>query len=231
MKFNFYHGTSDIFLKSIQEHGLGGVNPNFAWKHLDTLKFLFNLAEIHLTEDLDYLVLRDSTKAMVLQSKLEIEINGEKELLNFRHDGIYISLSLERAVCYATRDAFGEIVSCAIRLMELLDRKNINYSNNELAIEKFQSFRKINPKPIIVKILHVDEDELDKEDGKTAKEALDLLRRIDHTLTKKKKFEFYQFCNFKLTETVLNVNLELYYLDYQGSYGKPDFEFTLTKIR
>lgn len=27
MEFNYYHGTSDIFLESIQKYGLGGVNP------------------------------------------------------------------------------------------------------------------------------------------------------------------------------------------------------------
>ena len=231
MKFEFYHGTSDLFLKSIQEKGLGGINPNYEYKHLDTLRFLYELAERYLCHDLDFLQMRDTTNAMVKQCKLQITVNGKNEILNFNHDGIYIALSIQRAICYATSTIYGsEIVHTSIRLMELLDKIQIDYSNADLAIESFITMRKMNPKPIIIKIRDIDENNLDKEDGKTAKEALDFLRSIHNSLSEKQRFEFYQFCNFKILEPIPVQKLEFYKLDYLGKFAQPDFNYKLTEI-
>lgn len=233
MKFEFYHGTSDVFLKSIQENGLGGLNPNIEYKHLEILQFLFKLAEIHLVESSDYSKIRDTTKAMSQQRKLKVtNENGKSELYNFNHDGIYIALSLERAVCYASQNKYGsEIVDRIIRLMDLLDIKKIKYSNSALPIDKLNQLRKTTPKPIIIKIKEIDEDKLDKEDGKTGKEALEFLQKIHHELSEKDRFKFYQICNFKLLEPIHPNKLEYFELDYEGIFGHYGFEYTMTKIR
>jgi hypothetical protein len=203
MRFQYYHGTSDIFLDSIIQSGLGGINPNSEFKHLETLKFLFELAERHLIKNESYKQLRDTTKAMVLQGILEIEIHGRKERLNFRHEGTYIALSEIRAISYACNKYGSEIVTRSISLMALLDQIGIDYSNPELAaINRFQQFRLKPPKPILIKIAEVDEERLDKEDGKTAKEALDFLRNVYHNLSEKERFEFFQYCNFKLWDPI-----------------------------
>lgn len=230
MNFQYYHGTSDLFLDSIVHNGLGGINVNFENRHLATLQFLHELAEKHLTKDKRYLKLRDTTKAMAIQGILEIDQKGRKERLNFRHDGTYIALSEVRAISYACNNKYGsEIVTRAISLMALLEQYGVDYNNTALAIEQFQDFRKRTPRPIIVKILAVDEERLDKEDGKSAKEALTWLRTVYHTLTDKQKFEFFQYCNFKLLDPVPIENLEFFDVNYQGKLGNPDFKYELKK--
>lgn len=231
MKFEFYHGTSDIYLDSIIKNGLGGINPNIEFKHLETLKYLFELAEKHLLDNKRYLRLRDTTRAMTLQKSIQVTYNGQVETLNFKHDGIYIALSEARAVSYASNNKYGsEIVTRSISLLTLLEQKGIDFNNSDLAIDRFKEFKTRTPKPIIIKILEVNEDRLDKEDGKTAKESLDFLRKIYHNLNEKEKFEFFQYCNFKILDPIPVDKLKFYSLEYESIFGKPDFKYKLTRF-
>lgn len=232
MKFEYYHGTSDLFLDSILEHGLGGVNPTYEYKYLDTLKKLFELAEQHIMSKKDFQDIYDTTLAMTKQAKLKTTFEGKEEILNFRHDGIYIALSPERAVSYATINKYGsEVLSTSMKLIDLLEKYRVNYSHLEVNVEMLLQLKKVNPKPIVIKILNLNEDELEKEDGKTAKEALDWLRTLTPFLSEKMKFEFYQFCNFKLIEPIPVTNLEVYAVDFEGKFGNHDFNYTMTKIK
>ena len=46
-----YHGTSEYFLKSILEHGLGGFNIIKSLKVIQLLKELYNIADNLLTDE------------------------------------------------------------------------------------------------------------------------------------------------------------------------------------
>ncbi|UII20568.1 hypothetical protein [Fulvivirga ligni] len=231
MKFQFFHGTSSIFLNSILENGLGGINPTYDHGYLETLKRLFEIAERHLIEQQEFRIIYDTTKAMAMQAKLKVQINGRDELFNFRHDGIYVALSLERAVCYASTNKYGsEILTTSIKLMDMLTNNQIDYSNIGYSIDDFENLKLSSPKPIILKILELDENDLDKEDGKTAKEALDFLRSVLPSLSEKEKFEFFQYCNFKILKPIPAEQLIAYELDFEGRFGNEGFEYTMTKL-
>ena len=66
MKHKFYHGTSSFFLNSIKTNGLGGIVPSVDYKLLELLRHLFDLSEVHLKNDVEYLKIKDTTKVSLL---------------------------------------------------------------------------------------------------------------------------------------------------------------------
>lgn len=232
MTFQYFHGTSSLFVDSIKKHGLGGVNPNFKLGYLKSLKCLFEIAEKTLLDKEEFRKIYDTTRAMSLQAKLKIKIDGKDEILNFLHDKIYIALSQERAISYATINKYGsEILSTSIKLVELLDKYKIDYSSINDSITNIRSIKKESPKPILIKVLSVDENRLDKEDGKTAIEALDSLRSVMPMLTEEQKFRFFQHFNFQILDPIPVSKLEFYEIDFTGKFGQRDFEYTLTRMK
>lgn len=229
--FPLYHGTSNIFLPSILEHGLGKINPSYDFHYLETLKCLFELAEQNLMSVNEFRGIYDTTRAMSMQAKLKLCIKGKDEIFNFRHDGIYLALSIKRAISYATVNKYGsEILSTSIILMDLLDKYTIDYSNIGFAIDDFLKIREVEAKPIILKILKYDENDLDKEDGKTAKEGFDFLRVVTPTLGKSQKDRFFQYCNFKMLKPISPKYIEIFEVEFDGRFGEEDFEYTLQKV-
>lgn len=231
--FKYYHGTSTIFLDSIKKHGLGTINPNFDFKNLEVLKYLHTIAEVHLIGISEYERWRKSIHASVRQTNLELHYNdGTIHKFNYKHDGIYISLSRVRAAIYACLNKFGsEILEACLTLIELFNIHNIEYKiPNDIDLFSVEQYLGTNPKPIMVEILHIDDHNLEKEDGKTAVEALFFLRRVLPTLSEKERFEFLQDCNFKTLFPVYPEKLRFYEIEFEGHPKDGNFEFTLSRI-
>jgi hypothetical protein len=233
MKFKYYHGTSSIFLESIRKNGLGKINPNLDLNLLDVLKYLRTIAEKNISKSEDYLKLQETTFAMCNQVFLKKENeNGEFKTFNFRHTNIHVSLSKERAITHIAINKYGsEILGRCIDIYKLLKFSNVEFeipvNINKFGFEKYIDS---DPKRIIIEILEVDENRLDKDDGKTAKEALDYLRTQIPRLDKETKFNFFQYCNFELLCPIEPKHLKFYELDFEGYPGNVDFEYTLSKI-
>ena len=178
-KFKYYHGTSTIFLDSIREMGLGAINPNIDYKNLDVLNYLFELAEVYLLTNNEYLKIRDTTTAIAKQTFLKvIDEKGNEFLHNYVHDGIYVALSRARAAIYASSNKYGsEILERCIVLYKLLTDNKIEFQiPKEINLFHIENYLDYDPKPIIVEIIDIADDKLEKEDGGNAKEALDFLR-------------------------------------------------------
>lgn len=231
--FKYYHGTSTLFLDSIKKTGLGGTNPNIDFKNLEVLRFLYRQAENHLLDNSDYLKVRSTTQAMSQQGIVDlIQQNGERQRCYFRHDGIYIALSIMRAIVYANQNKYGsEIVGRCVFLYNLLKAKigdfKIPKDINLFGIDKLAGLLL---EPIIIEVSNVNDYDLGKEDGKTAKEALVFLRNILPQLTEKERFEFKQYCNFELLKPVPIENLKFYKLFTTGIPGQKNFDYELTEI-
>lgn len=231
--FKYYHGTSTIFLDSIRKTGLGGINPNLDFKNLEVLRFLYKQAENHLLDNSDYLKIRATTQAMSQQGIVDlIQQNGEKQRCYFRHDRIYIALSIMRAIVYACQNEYGsEIVGRCVFLYNLLKAKisefTIPKDINLFGIDKIAELRH---EPIIIEISNVNDYDLGKEDGKTAEEALDFLRKTLPDLTEKERFKFEQYCNFELLKPVQIENLKFYKLFTTGVLGQNNFDYELIEI-
>jgi len=231
--FKYYHGTSSIFLDSIKKTGLGGINPNIDYKNLDVLRFLYKQAEIQLLDNPDYLKIRIITQAISQQGIVDlVQQNGEKQRCYFRHDGIYIALSLMRAIVYASQNKYGsEIVYRSVLLYNLLKAKDKDFKiPDDINIFKIDKLAELRYDPIIIEVSNVDDYDLGKEDGKTAKEALDFLRNTLPYMKEKERFEFKQCCNFELLKPVSIENLKFYKLSTVGIPGEIDFDYELNEI-
>ncbi|PIQ49769.1 MAG: hypothetical protein COW03_03355 [Cytophagales bacterium CG12_big_fil_rev_8_21_14_0_65_40_12] len=232
MNFKYFHGTSTIFLDSIKKHGLGTINPNIELRNLDVLKFLFELCETHIPHNLKHQELKDSSWAMVHQGIHElVDEKGNSLNLYYRHDGIYVSLSRIRAATYSVLNKYGsEILERCIQLYELLQNEGIEVNiPSEIDLFNFRQYIDIETKPIMIEVRDVPDEDLEKEDGKTAKEALDFLRREIPNMSQKQEFEFLQYCNFKLLKPIPVEQLRFYEIEYEGQPGE-NFEIALCKI-
>lgn len=233
MKFQYYHGTSTIFLNSIKKYGLGTINPNIDLKNLEVLIYLKNVAERKLIKNFEYLKIRDTTIAMANQSKLAYkDINGNIEVLNFKHDGIYVSLSEITAARYSSINKYGsEILERIMLIYKLLLKNKIEFKiPSEINLFNIEKYLECNPEPIIIKISEIDDNNLEKEDGKTAIEALDFLRVEIPNMSEKMKFEFLQRCNFKLLSPIETKHLKFYELEFEGQPSENNFEIILSRI-
>ncbi len=233
MKFKYYHGTSSIFLDLIQKFGLGGINPNIIFKNLDVLKFLYNEAEKFLTNNPEYLTVRATTKAMTTQGTIDyINSNGNIQQGHFRHHNTYVALSKLRAITYASQNKYGsEILSRCVHIIELLQSINVKVEIppdlNLFGIDKMSNRM---AEPILIEISEIHDNDLCKEDGKTAKEALDFLRVIMPTLTAMEKLVFFQHCNFELLKPIPSDKLRFYKLTTKGVPGTENFSYKLIEL-
>lgn len=231
MDFKYFHGTSTIFLDSIRQYGLGYINPNIDMKNLEVLKYLFDLSEEHLSDNSEYLDLRITTIAMVDDEVSELwDERGNK--LYYRHDGIFVSISRQRAAIYATLNRYGsEVLERCIQLYKILLKSKVDIQiPSNIDVFDFRKYIDKDHKPIMIECIGIKDEELEKEDGKTAKEALELLRREIPRMSRKMEFEFLQFCNFKLLKPVPPSRLKYFEIDFEGHPAQRNFNFFLTEI-
>jgi hypothetical protein len=199
----------------------------------ELLQFLFEHAEIYLRGIQEYEKLRITTLAMVQQSSIEWhQDDGKVEKYYFRHDGIYVALSLFKAVTYASSNKFGsEILQRCIDIYVMLRKNNTSFKiPGEINISRIDQLIKESPIPVIIEVKNINEEDLLKEDGKTGAEALNFLRTTLPGLNEKDKFLFLQHCNFELLKPVPCQQLSFYKLTFQGRPGNSDFTYKLSDI-
>ena len=129
MRFEYYHGTRNLFLKSIKENGLGAINPTFDNQTLELLKYLYGVCENSLFSCSEYdISTRETILAMIKQTSLITKVNGNVTKFNFRHKNIYVSLSEFKAVIYASTNKYGsEVLQQCVKLYELLIKHNVSF--------------------------------------------------------------------------------------------------------
>jgi len=229
---NLYHGTSEIFLESIIEHGLGGINPNFHFRNLDLFKFLAEKSDTELMNNSEYKNFRPEVLAIKEQRDLFFtDSYGIMRSLNYRHDGIYAAYSREKAAIYCCDNKYGsEILEYCIKLYLLLKAKIPNFKlPEELNLFKIEKFINVEHKPIIVEILNIEEDEVETESGKKGKDALLALKNAFEHMNQKQKFEDLQYLNFKLLKPIPKNRLKFYEVEFSNRPIEGKFEFTLAE--
>lgn len=233
MKIKLYHGTSKIFLDSIIEHGLGGINPNFYFKNFSLFKYLSEISEIKLCKNSEYIAMRPEIIAIGNQTDLVFKDKyGEVKKVNYRHDGIYAAYSREKAAIYCCDNKYGsEILEYCIKLYLLIKKVDENFAiPAELNLFKIENYINIEHKPIIIEILDVKDYEVETENRKKGKDALIALQNAFNFLTQKQKFEELQFLNFKLLCPIPRNRLKFYDVEFSNRPTSGNFEFTMCEI-
>ncbi|MGB3345418.1 MAG: hypothetical protein WBA61_16025 [Aequorivita sp.] len=230
----FYHCTSDIFAKSILENGLGKINPIFDYKFLDLLSYLFDLAKKTLTENEGFRKLKFTTELMINQ---EIKFVDEKEfktdVLNFKHDGIFLTLGDRAAITHSHYNKYGsEVLNRIMQIQSLINENDIS-SNipkelNPLKIEELINYK---PKPIFIKIKKLDSKYLLNNRNIPMYGAIEKIEEQLKTTSENVRFSYKNSTVFKYTKPINNRDLVVYELDYDGHPIDEDFVYYLTEIK
>jgi hypothetical protein len=114
-----YHGTSSLFIDSIIDKGLGGIDP---LDELGAREFgckMFDLCDRYLCRDEKWKSHRGLVEATVKQES----IGGG---LNYKHGESYLALAPDMAISYACSQRYGsEFLTTSIRMYILLKYKNV----------------------------------------------------------------------------------------------------------
>ena len=200
-----YHGTSKLFLPSIQKSGLGAKDPNSDFKSLDLLTELNNILGWHTSDDPELIQSRQIIGHINDQS---VTSGG----FNFRHGSTYLALCQATAVRYALSNRFGsELLSTAISLLKKLEYHDKQKARRLAA--KYPSISRlltIQHQPMLVEALEVPIDNLRSETGKSPDSEIHTANKLADGLPSRCLETVWQQINFELVHHLHLNHLKFY---------------------
>lgn len=210
LKLPLYHGTSSLFLASIRENGLGGVNPIEQYKVREFFAEIFKICDVALAGDKEW----ESCKFVPALLRDQVS-NGDSS--NYQHGDTYLTPSRASAAGYALTNRYGsELISNARRLTSFVQESHpallgASWIANHPLMEIFTS----DHKPVVLKMYNISISILSSEGGDSPENALDYLR------------EMLPFINE--TGVVINANFRLLrpvpFAECEVEYIDPEIEF------
>jgi hypothetical protein len=210
LTIDLYHGTSTVFLDSIIQNGLGGVNPVAEWKLLELSKAVYDLSEQHLKGTQMFQARSDSFKMMTEQA-----ICGT---LNYQHGDTYLSPSKFTAARYAISKRYGsEILSYTIDFLNEFLSLDIKYVKSDLFRKYPEIFGLIEtcPSPLLIQVSNVNVASLLSEQGGDPEANLQLIKRM-MTESKDVSDAVLQQVNFRLTSPMQLDDLKFWLINVQN---------------
>lgn len=233
MEYSYYHGTSTLFLPSILANGLGGINPNIKYQTIQLLRHLYFDCEKFLLDNEEFRKHARTTVAMINQESIDIEIDNQVQAFHFRHHVIYVSHHEYTAVKHAVINKYGSEIVCRLSLLfSLLKSKIQDYQlPNELDKIGLNKIMSKEYQPVLIKTKPLDHTYLAKEDSKTSKEALELMKAVERFAPKDTYELLSQYANFELLKPLPPQDLSFFLINYYGEIRKPkSFKYQLNKL-
>ncbi|MDO9256947.1 MAG: hypothetical protein Q7U54_15610 [Bacteroidales bacterium] len=191
-----YHGTSTLFLNSIINNGLGGVDPISEWKIIELSKEVYQQSELHLKGNSLFIKSACSFKSMTEQSNLGC--------LNWQHGKPYLSSYEITAAKYPIGNKFGsEILTYTFEFLKELINLKIKYVMKDL-YEKYRflfDLLETNPKPVLIKATNIPISALLTENGGDPKSYINEISDLLKYKSENKKNNLPQF-NFQLISAI-----------------------------
>lgn len=222
---DLFHGTSTLFLNSIIQYGLGGINPISKWKVLELSKEVYNLSEQHLKETNLFKLSSIPFKKMVEQSS--------SGTFNFQHGETYLSPSKTTAARYAINKEYGsELLTYTIDFLKELLNNDIQYVKNDLCISYSKIFGLINarPSPIIIQAKNVKATSLLNEHGNDPKPNFDEMKNEIMTGGNENFDLTMQQTNFRLIAPIETCNLKFWLINVK-KYCNLSPQYNLYEIK
>ena len=219
MLIPLYHGTSDLFLASILESGLGAKIPHERLRTLDLLRDVASAEGLDWSGDPELMVQESVVRDMVAQ-------RVSKGGFNFRHGGTYLTPCKVSAVRYALGNPFGsELLSMAVLLLGKLEKTD--QAHARCLMRKYAEIGCLlgaAVKPILIEALEVPVGYLRSEQGKDARVVVDQLNDFASMNDEKLFGVCVQQSNFELTSSLPGGHLRCYYVDSSDTEGVfPDY--------
>ena len=212
MLISLYHGTSKIFLDSIQESGLGAKDPNIMFKSHELLTEMFNLEGWNWSDDPEL-----STMELITRYTVDQSVSGGG--FNFRHGNTYLTPSELTAVRYALSNQLGsELLSMTISLFDKLKVRDEG-SAREVASKYpiISELLSLEHQPLLVEALRVPIRSLRSENGDAPEVVIGQINNLTDGMDPKLFPVGCQQCNFELTHYLPAENLRYYEIEWHNS--------------
>ena len=198
-----FHGTSTLFLESIQEHGLGGVNPIDTFSVRNFVQQAYGLCDSILAGEKEWDACKFSASWCNKQESFS-------DNANFQHGDTYLTPSRASAVGYALTNRFGsELLSLGAKLIDLIqERRPELLEQHPLMRHPVRKLVSSDSKPILITARNVSIDMLRSESGDNPQKQIELLETLwpidpDTVLN----------INFRLCSILSSNSLKIEYLD------------------
>jgi hypothetical protein len=198
--FPLYHGTTSLFLDSINELGLGGENICEKYGVIEMFTQIVDAFEKQHIDSEWW-----SYECFICEKMVGGKVtNGG---FNFRYGGVYLTPSLETANMYAQSNKYGsELVSYFVRSYEELFKHRPILADQIFPLNHpLRDVMAIDAIPVILKISGITKDGLTTEQGEPIDGQLELMSQCPQFMWQQFNFESLKpitSCNF----TVLDKN-------------------------
>jgi len=168
-----FHGTSTLFLESIQTYGLGGVNPIDVYSVCAFVQEAYEFCEHVLSGDKEWEACKFSPRWLIDQESFN-------DNSNFQHGDTYLTPSRPSAVGYALTNRFGsELLSMGAKLVALIrERRPELIHQCPLVRHPAMNLISSDSKPVLVTARNVSVDMLLSEGGDTPEKAIEQLKTL-----------------------------------------------------
>lgn len=168
-----YHGTSSLFIDSIQALGLGAVNPIEKEDSVGFITRLLKIADMALGSDEEW-------KASRFAVEWIVEQRSSRDGLNLQHGDTYLTPSRGSAVGYALTNRFGsELITQAFRVYRLVaDRRPEALFDGQLQEHPLLSLFSCAPQPVLVTAQRVPVVAVASEGGGPAQPSIERLQEM-----------------------------------------------------
>lgn len=170
-KIPLFHGTSTLFLESIQTHGLGGVNPIDVYSVRSFVQEAYEFCEVVFSGDGEWEASKYSPGWLIDQKSFS-------DNANFQHGDTYLTPSRASAVGYALTNRFGsELLSMGAKLVALIrERRPELIHQCPLMRNPVMNLISSDSKPILVTARNVSVDMLLSEGGDAPEKQIEELK-------------------------------------------------------
>jgi hypothetical protein len=226
LNIDMYHGTSTLFLDSIVENGLAGIDPVRNWNLLELSKEVYDLSAENLKGTDFFEIRKYSFQKMVEQSN--------EGYFNFTHGGTYLSPSSFTAAKYAIDKRYGsELLTYTLELLNELIKLDITYVKQDLfpRFSEIFNFMDLQPSPLLIKVSKPYKSNLLDEKGNEPTKNFNQLSKI---LDEKPEIfdDLTQQTNFMLTQQVKSENLKFWLINIkEWNQFVPKYNLYSIKVR
>ncbi len=206
-----YHGTSELFIDSIRDHGLGARNPLKDWRVLPFFRDVLTVADRHLSQNDEWQAEQWYLKEMAEQKA--------SRLTSWRHGSTFLSPSQLTAVRYAVSNPFGsELLSHAIKYFAKIsttpEGQELRRRHGFLAGLAGSAYR-----PILVELSTTPVDSLEGEQGQAASAVIENLVSTATGRGPELCSVMWQQFNFRATKPLSKRAHRLYVIDVESNDG------------
>ena len=155
-----YHGTTSLFVNSIKEHGLGGLNPVEEWDLVSIYRALFEVADKKFRGAISWEKVREKASYIAYQKNSNDGLN-----YNFRHGNVYLTPIRKIAFDYASINEGSELLGYLKGLVLYLIHQKGHKEVNDILPMKVASILSKSYQPVLLRLESVCLTEIEPENG------------------------------------------------------------------